>query len=94
MRGSLELFGRVFGGATAYPRGRGVWRDDEDGGRLVFDEPVAVHCYTLPKLAQDRSCLLEIRKFCAQLLRDGRQGEVALIIDGGLWKFRQEQEGS
>jgi hypothetical protein len=30
----LTTLGRLFRGATAYPRGRGVWRDDE----------VAEHC--------------------------------------------------
>jgi hypothetical protein len=40
---ALELFGRVFGGATAYPKARGVWRDDERGGALVKDEPVVFH---------------------------------------------------
>jgi hypothetical protein len=34
---SLEMFGRVFGGATAYPKAKGVWRDDERGV-LVMDE--------------------------------------------------------
>src|SRR5687768_12518241 len=29
---SLEMLGRVFGGATAYPKAKGVWRDDEQGG--------------------------------------------------------------
>jgi hypothetical protein len=29
---ALEFFGRVFGGATAYPKAQGVWRDDERGG--------------------------------------------------------------
>lgn len=40
---ALELFGRVFGGATAYPKAKGVWRDDERGGELVKDEPVVFH---------------------------------------------------
>jgi hypothetical protein len=50
---SLEMFGRVFGGATAYPKARGVWRDDERGGALVMDEPVVVHHYTTPSDIQD-----------------------------------------
>jgi len=45
---ALEMFGRVFGGATAYPKAKGVWRDDERKGVLVKDEPVVVHCYTTP----------------------------------------------
>ncbi len=32
---ALTMFGRVFGGATAYPRATGVWRDDENKGALV-----------------------------------------------------------
>jgi hypothetical protein len=49
---SLEMFGRVFGGATAYPKAKGVWRDDERGGALVMDEPVVVHCYTTPAISR------------------------------------------
>lgn len=41
---ALEMFGAVFGGATAYPKARGVGRDDERDGVLVLDEPVVVHC--------------------------------------------------
>jgi hypothetical protein len=26
---ALETFGQLFGGATAFPRAKGVWRDDE-----------------------------------------------------------------
>jgi hypothetical protein len=50
---SLEMFGRVFGGATAYPKAKGVWRDDERAGAIVMDEPVVVHCYTTPVDIQD-----------------------------------------
>lgn len=45
---ALELLGAVLGGATAYPKARGVWRDDERGGFLVRDEPIVIHCYTTP----------------------------------------------
>lgn len=31
---ALEMFGRVFGGATAYPKAKGIWRDDERSGAL------------------------------------------------------------
>jgi hypothetical protein len=41
---ALEMFGRVFGGATAYPKAKGIWRDDDRGGALVMDEPIVVHC--------------------------------------------------
>ncbi|MFQ5792458.1 MAG: hypothetical protein ACE5JI_18465 [Acidobacteriota bacterium] len=51
--GTLNRFGTVFGGATAYPKAKGIWRDDERGGALVKDEPVVVHCYTTPADIQD-----------------------------------------
>lgn len=36
----LETLGKLYRGSTAYPRGRGVWRDDERGGVLITEEPV------------------------------------------------------
>lgn len=45
---ALKLFGDVFGGATAYPKAEGVWRDDERGRKLVRDNPIVFHCYTTP----------------------------------------------
>src|SRR5260370_19574381 len=41
----LTTLGRLFRGATAYPRGRGVWRDDARGGALLKEEPVIVFSY-------------------------------------------------
>lgn len=38
---ALRVFGSLFRGATAFPPGRGVWRDDERGGALVFDDEEA-----------------------------------------------------
>ena len=32
---AFEMFGRVFGGATAFPKAMGVWRYDERSGVLV-----------------------------------------------------------
>src|SRR6266481_350856 len=41
----LTILGHLFRGATAYPRGRGVWRDDQRGGLLIKEEPVIVFSY-------------------------------------------------
>jgi hypothetical protein len=61
---ALEMFGRVFGGATAYPKAQGIWRDDERGGALVKNEPVVVHCYTTPADIEDARNLAELGDFC------------------------------
>ena len=77
---SFEMFGRVFGGATAYPKAKGVWRDDERGGALVMDEPVVVHCYMTPADIQLDSNLAALGDFCRKLGREAHQGEVGLVI--------------
>jgi hypothetical protein len=76
---SLSVFGRLFGGATAFPQGRGVWRDDARGGQLVFDAPVIIQCYTSePALEESAEAL---RSFLMRLGTEGRQGAVGFVID-------------
>jgi len=85
---SLEMLGRVFGGATAYPKAKGIWRDDERGGALVKDEPVVVHCYTTPDDLEDERNLAELGGFCRKMGRDARQGEVGLVIGDEYFAIR------
>lgn len=77
---ALEMFARTFGGATAYPKAKGVWRDDERGGALVADEPVIVHCYTTAADIEDAANLAALAGFCRKMGRDARQGEIGLVI--------------
>ncbi len=74
---ALEMFGRVFGGATAYPKAKGVWRDDEAGGTLVVDEPVVVHCYTTPAAIESAANLAELGSFCRRMGREARREKSA-----------------
>src|SRR5258708_36322343 len=85
---ALEMFGRVFGGATAYPKAKGIWRDDERGGALVKDEPVVVHCYTTPVAIQDASNLAELGAFCRSMGREARQGEVGMVVGDEYFAIR------
>ena len=77
---TLEMFGRTFGGATAYPKAKGIWRDDERGGALVKDEPVVVHCYTTPTAIENANNLATLGHFCRKMGRETHQGEVGLVI--------------
>ena len=74
--GALEVFGALFGGATAHPKARGIWRDDERGGALVRDEPVVVHCYTTPEEIEDADKLGRLARFCRRMGRETNQGEI------------------
>ena|SRR5713226_10611390 len=89
---ALEMFGRVFGGATAYPRAKGIWRDDERGGALVKDEPVVVHCYTTPVDIEDGRNLAELGSFCRKMGREARQGEVGLVVGDEYFAIRDLTE--
>lgn len=76
---ALGTLGRLFGGATAFPRGRGVWRDDARGGTLVFDEPVVIQCYTSAELIEQRAA--ELREFLVRMGAETQQGAVGMVID-------------
>lgn len=76
---ALSVLGRCLGGATAFPQGRGVWRDDERGGTLVFDAPVIVQSYTCDSDLEEQA--EEIRSFLVRLGIEARQGAVGYVID-------------
>jgi hypothetical protein len=85
----LDMLGRTFGGATAYPKAKGVWRDDERGGSLVKDEPVVIHCYTTPEAVQNSEKLGELGRFCRRMGREAKQGEIGLVIGDEYFAIRQ-----
>ena len=76
---ALATLGRLFGGATAFPQGRGVWRDDAQEGKLLFDDPVVIQCYTSESAIERQ--LLGLRNFLHRLGREARQGAVGFVID-------------
>jgi len=90
---ALDMFGSVFGGATAYPKARGIWRDDERGGALVTDEPVVIHCYTTPDDIQDSEHLAQLGRFCRQMGRRAKQGEVGLVVGDVYFAIRDFERG-
>ena len=90
---ALAALGQLFGGATAYPRAKGVWRDDERGGVLIKDEPVVIHCYTTPAEVADPVRLGQLGDFCRRMGREARQGEIGLVIGDEYLAFRDFSEG-
>jgi len=86
------MFARVFGGATAYPKAKGIWRDDERGGALIKDEPVVVHCYMTPADIQDERCLAQLGSFCRRLGREAHQGEIGLVVGDEYFAIRDFEE--
>jgi hypothetical protein len=83
------MFGRVFGGATAHAKPKGISRDDERNGALVKDEPVVVHCYTTPADIEAARNLAQLASFCRRMGRDARQGEVGLVVGDEYFAIRE-----
>jgi len=78
---ALEVLGTMFGGATAFPRVRGVWRDDERNQRLVWDEPVIIRCYASASDVRREGNQRALGRFCNEMGRATNQGEVGLVVD-------------
>ncbi len=79
VRKALRLLGRALGGATAFPRGWGVWRDDAQGGRLVWDKPVLIQCFTNEAALREEAGRL--RDFLITMGTETNQGAVGFVID-------------
>jgi hypothetical protein len=76
---ALRVLGTLFGGATAFPQGKGVWRDDAQGGKLLFDEPVVIQCYTSEQAIERQAP--KLREFLHRMGREAQQGAIGLVID-------------
>jgi hypothetical protein len=91
---ALAVLGRCFGGATAFPQGHGVWRDDAQGGKLLLDEPVVIQCYTSEEALEEQAA--QLREFLVRMGTEARQGAVGLVIDRDYLEigFPLEQEAT
>ena len=79
VRRALEVLGMHLGGATAFPRGLGVWRDDAQDSKLVWDNPVLIQCYTSEQVLEGHA--LALRQFLIDLGTKTNQGAVGFVID-------------
>jgi hypothetical protein len=83
---ALAVLGSCFRGATAFPQGRGVWRDDAQGGKLIFDEPTVIQCYTNEQVLEREAAAL--RAFLVELGTQTNQGAVGFVIDRDYLEIR------
>lgn len=77
---ALEMLGLHFGGGTAFPQGKGVWRDDARGGKLIYDAPVIIQCYTNEATLEQSAPALH--SFLMALGVETKQGAVGFVVDG------------
>lgn len=91
VRRALKLLGKNLRGGTAFPRGLGVWRDDAQGGKLVWDKPVLIQCYTTEEALE--RCAPALREFLISMGSETRQGAVGLVIDRDFYEIDFPLEG-
>jgi hypothetical protein len=89
---ALKVLGEKMGGATAFPRGLGVWRDDARGGKLVWDKPVLIQCYTGEETLEQHAGTL--RDFLVEMGTETHQGAVGLVIDRDYYEILIPLEGN
>jgi hypothetical protein len=87
----LTTMGKLYRGATAYPRGRGVWRDDVLGGNLIKEEPVIVFSYAAERDLTAES-LAAVYQTLSRMGRLANQGEVGIVIDGKYYGITEYAE--
>jgi hypothetical protein len=92
VRKALKLLGTKMRGATAFPRGWGVWRDDAQAGRLVWDRPVLIQCFTNEDALRRESGPL--REFFMKLGTETNQGAVGFVIDRTFYEIDFPLQGA
>src|SRR5712692_4316927 len=70
VRNCLKLLGKFFGGATAFPRAQGVWRDDERAGVLVWYRLFINHTSATEKDLARKASRAAIGDFCRVMGRE------------------------
>jgi hypothetical protein len=92
VRRATKLLGQKLGGATAFPRGWGVWRDDLQGGRLLWDRPVLIQCFTNEAALEEHH--EAIRDFLLRMGAETNQGAVGFVIDRSYYEYQFPLEGA
>jgi hypothetical protein len=88
----LKLLGANFRGGTAFPRGWGIWRDDAQGGCLVWDKPVLIQCFTSELVL--RANVHALREFLIELGTQTNQGAVACVLDKTMYYIEFPLQGA
>jgi hypothetical protein len=84
---AMDLFGRLYGGATAFQALDGVFRDDD--GTLLHDKPILIESYVERQFVEDLGRLQQLLDFARRMGKATRQAAVGLVIADVLHLIRQ-----
>lgn len=77
---ALELFGDLYGGATAFKYLEGVFNPDDEK-KLLFDQPIMVQTLTERDRLEDLSRWVRLSKFCQEMGETLNQHSIGLIVN-------------
>ncbi|WP_016895998.1 hypothetical protein [Mycobacteroides abscessus] len=77
---ALTVLGKLYGGATALPAGKGAWWDT-DAGHLLHESTVVIFCLAADEHIDDMSLMREFGAFLRRLGRETNQGAVGVVVD-------------
>lgn len=80
----LELMGRLYGGATAFPNLRGIWRDDEGGGKLLDDQPIMIQSLAKRGDVENEEKLAELATFLRHMGKKLKQGAIGVVFNDAI----------
>ena len=66
-----------------------MWRDDAQAGKLLFDEPVVIQCYTSEQALEQQAPAL--RDFLHRMGHEAHQGAVGVVIDREFIRFEAQE---
>jgi hypothetical protein len=84
---AMELFGRLYTGATAFQALEGVFLDDD--GTLLRDKPILIESYVERQIVEDPAGLRQLLGFARRMGRATRQAAVAIVIADVLHLIRR-----
>jgi hypothetical protein len=79
---TLDLMGKLYGGATGFPNLRGIWKDDD--GTLLDDEPIMIQSLAKRQDVEDQVKLAELAKFLKRMGRQTKQGAIGVVFNDAI----------
>lgn len=88
---ALELLGKLYGGATGFKELRGIWRDDDNGGQLLDDQPIMIQSLAKRVDIENAAKLEELAAFLKLMGKKTKQGAIAVVFNDAM-HFVQKYE--
>jgi hypothetical protein len=76
----MELFGKLFEGATAFRSLSGIYQPKK-GLRAWWDEPIMVQSLTKTENLADEKSLMELADFCQHMGKRTNQRSIGVVVN-------------